>query len=237
MRLASDPASLMRFRRLQHSSRSGDPVPVRLRDLGGTAMRLRPGTSDADVLVEVFVHRLHLPPVDDVRLIWDLGANIGLTMAHYAATFPEARVVGVELDGANAALCRSNVAPWADRTEVIEAAVWSSDGSVAYASEPGNEWAAHVEAGGAGSARAISLDTLAAGLDEGELVDFVKVDVEGAERELLTRNTEWASRVRSLTVEVHAPYTVDECGDDLAALGFTVREVAGHEHGLVTATR
>src|SRR4051812_12114214 len=97
LRLAADPASLVRFRRLQYSSRSSDLVPIRLRALGGEEMRLRPGSTDADVAVEVFVHRLHLPPVPDVRLVWDLGANIGLTMAHYAALYPEAHVLGVEL--------------------------------------------------------------------------------------------------------------------------------------------
>jgi hypothetical protein len=48
------------------------------------------------------------------------------------------------------------------------------------------------------------------------------LDVEGAERELLTQATEWAGRVSCINVEVHEPYTVAECRRDLEGLGYTV---------------
>jgi FkbM family methyltransferase len=34
-------------------------------------------------------------------------------------------------------------------------------------------------------------------------VDFVKMDIEGAEREVLRRNTRWTLRVHSIKVEAH----------------------------------
>jgi len=52
-------------------------------------------------------------------------------------------------------------------------------------------------------------------------VDFIKMDIEGAEREVLSKNTGWASAVRSIQVEVHDPYTVEQCERDLRELGFT----------------
>jgi FkbM family methyltransferase len=81
-----------------------------------------------------FTRNDHLPSpeVHAPRIIWDLGANIGLTVAHLAFRFPHARVLGVELDEENVALARRNVAPWADRCGVIHAAVWPSDGEVQY---------------------------------------------------------------------------------------------------------
>lgn len=72
-------------------------------------------------------------------LIWDLGANIGLTMAYMAHVFPNARVIGVEPDAGNADLARRNVAPWRDRCTVVEAAAWFQDGSVGLSSLPGCE--------------------------------------------------------------------------------------------------
>jgi hypothetical protein len=62
---------------------------------------------------------------------------------------------------------------------------------------------------------AVSLNTL---LDDP--VDYLKVDIEGAEREVLRQNTGWAERVRCIKVEVHAPYTAEECAHDLTQLGF-----------------
>jgi len=72
--------------------------------------------------------------------------------------------------------------------------------------------------------RAISLDSLAAELEEGERVDYVKMDIEGAEEHVLRINTDWAGIVRTIKVEVHSPYTVEDCQRDLRALGFEVSE-------------
>ena len=40
--------------------------------------------------------------------------------------------------------------------------------------------------------------------------------------------TGWAPRVRTITVEVHEPYTIAECERDLRALGFTTRADPRH---------
>jgi len=98
---------------------------IRVKALGGQTVTLRGGTSDTATFLDVFYYRPHLPAAIKPRLIWDLGANIGLTMAHLAHTFPPAHIVGVELDPANATLARRNTQPWADRCEVICAPVWS----------------------------------------------------------------------------------------------------------------
>ncbi len=56
----------------------------------------------------------------------------------------------------------------------------------------------------------------------------MKVDVEGAERDLLKKNTQWAARVCALKVEVHGAYSVSECRRDLAAIGFLTRRYRRH---------
>jgi hypothetical protein len=58
---------------------------------------------------------------------------------------PRARVIGVELDRDSAALARSNVGPWSDRTTVVEAAIWSEDGTVTYRRRSRDAWAHHVD--------------------------------------------------------------------------------------------
>jgi hypothetical protein len=50
----------------------------------------------------------------------------------------------------------------------------------------------------------------------------MKMDIEGAEARVLKQNTEWASKVRCIKVECHAPYTTDEAKEDLNRLGFDV---------------
>ena len=81
-------------------------------------MWLRPGTSDADVAADTLMR--DLDEVDVLpRTILDLGSNIGLTIALYAAKFPAARILGVELDSSNLEIAHMNT----DR-EILWGAAW-----------------------------------------------------------------------------------------------------------------
>lgn len=226
----SDPASLRRFASLERSTEPGEAVEVRVRQLGGRSVWLRPGTSDSRTLWETFVTRYHLPPRelarDSVELILDLGANIGVTMAHLAVRYPRARVVGVELDADNAELARRNTEPWVGRCEVVEAGVWHEDGELWYHKHenasgynvlPGE----HVLA--TARARAVSLDSLVAEYAGGRAVDYLKMDIEGSEQEVLERSTGWADRVRCIKVETHFGYTREQAVETLRELGFDAR--------------
>jgi len=244
-RLAADWRSFLELRRLQNPSErlisSGRPVKVRFRGLAGAPVSLRPGTQDDSLAHDVFFKSHHLPPssipAHELRVIWDLGANAGLTMAHMATLLPDARIVGVELDEENLLLCRSNIAAWGERCEVIHAAVWVADGTVAYERPSGQEQSFHVSAdpppdgAAAGSAPAISLDTLLK--RTGSPVDYVKMDIEGAEMPVLKQSTSWAEQVRSIKVEVHAPYTVEQCATDLRRLGFQTEPIAKRRGGVL----
>ena len=239
-RLLADVTSIRTFllaRAARSAAARGRLVKLRLRAVPSESILIRAGTSDAQVLWDVFVERYHRPPdrlEQQPRWIWDLGAYIGLTMIDLALLVPGASIVGVELDRENAALCRRNVAPWRDQCELVEAAVWPTDGAVRYSRFPGGEWASTVtETARSASAlpeseaQTISLNTLWQTHRRPETIDYVKMDIEGAERLVLRQNTGWAPRVRCINVEVHDPYTVQDCVADLRALGF---EAAGDEH-------
>lgn len=234
--VTSDRRSRSQLRQLLAVPRGAEtetPAAVELgiRALGGRRLAVRPGTSDLAVLLSTFVGLFQLPPREvaerDLRVIIDLGSNIGSTIAQLAAAFPNARIVGAEPDSENSALCRRNIAAWGHRCELIEAAVWSTDGPVSIRREAGHEDGVRVTesrrspASGEPIVQGLTLNTLLADLGD-PVVDYMKMDIEGAEREVLRRNSRWSS-VNSIKVEVHRPYTVHECQADLRALGFATR--------------
>lgn len=197
------------------------PVELRIKALGGRAVACRPGTSDVRALWDSFLKGHHLPPreVGAVRTVLDLGANVGYTMAHLAVAYPEARILGVELDAGNVALCRRNIEPYGDRCEVLHGAAWVEDGEIDYGGE--SEWGFRVvpggDAGAKGRVRAYGIATL---LDRlGESVDYVKMDVEGAEFDLLEGCEPWVRRVNWMKVEVHRPRTVPEAVSLMSRIG------------------
>ena len=236
VRVTAGPRSFLTYLRLslirRHEGSCGRVVRLRLRPLGGRDVLLRPSTSDADTVWGTFAGHYHLPPPEagELRLIWDLGANIGLTMADMAVRFPAARILGVEIDAENAELARKNLEPWAERCEVVQGGVWPEDGQIMYHRLAGGTSGHHVadvpegsRTEGVMAAPAVSPATLLSRSGPDAVVDFAKVDIEGAERELLRAATGWAARVRSITVEVHEPYTTTECEADLRALGYQTR--------------
>lgn len=209
----------VRIRQLSAVPAGGRAIEVRPKAVRAGPVRLRPGTSDAQVLFETLAGRYHLPPAGTTpSAVWDLGSNLGLTVAHFAELWPHARIVGVEPQPYLAGAARELVGDYGSRCDIVEAAVWTIDGSVSFSVDAGDEYAGRVDAERPGYAvRALSLNTLLAEMGP---ADYVKMDIEGAEATVLRENTEWASHVDVVNVECHGEYTVDDCRRDLHELGF-----------------
>jgi FkbM family methyltransferase len=226
--LMADRRSLRAYLSLERAGASGGPRRVRVRPLGGASFELRPGTTDAVSLRDTFRDCVHPPPAEaaqrGVRQIVDLGTNIGATVAHNAVLYPEARILGVELDPDTAALARRNIAPWADRCEILQGAVWTEDGTVHYDGEREDGYQVSGASTGGRSTRALSMETVFGHLPDGARVDYLKMDIEGVEARLLSGSAAaWIDRVDAISLQVHDPYTTGDCERDLAALGFVTR--------------
>jgi FkbM family methyltransferase len=133
------------------------------------------------------------------------------------------------MDADNARLCEQNTAFARDRVRVVNAAIWSSDGVVEYDGDDVNELrvttldAATVAPATARRARATSVPTLFA--EHGiTAVDFMKMDIEGAEAAVLGADVSWLAAVRAILIEVHPPATVSGCRDVLDRHGFRVSQ-------------
>jgi FkbM family methyltransferase len=192
----------------------------------GREVQLRPDTTDEQIFHEVFVKQFHVPP-EDIRpaTVLDLGCNIGLTVAHFEQLWPDAEIIGVDLDAENCAVARRNCR----RARILNVAVSATSGSQTYSGE--EAWGFRLDPSGDRAVEGRTLDELTDLFGGG--ADFVKMDIEGAEWDVVNAPGEWPERVGSLLIEIHGnegrrQAGIDEMMGYLRDKGFTCRKHEAH---------
>ena len=172
-------------------------------------VRVRLTTTDVSVLHHVFVDReydceLAITP----KTIIDAGANIGLTSIFYSNKYPEAKIVAVEPELSNFQLLSKNVSSYPQIT-AIRAALWSHDTTLNVVDRGfGNQGFETTAQGNGGN---LSLRCQAPGIAIGDLmrkcnldwIDLLKIDIEGAEKEVFESPEPWITQVGCIAVELH----------------------------------
>lgn len=147
-------------------------------------------------------HYEHSVPPDsltDAKVIVDLGCHKGEVSEILLDRYEEAHVLSVEMVSEYANIAKARLKKFGERSRVINAAI----------GYPARE-AAAVErqqqsslVKGAGTI-VITLDTLLNCVSLGDqTIDFMKMDIEGEELNVLSGGGEWVQRTTHLLVEVH----------------------------------
>lgn len=183
--------------------------------------------TDKNVLKYVFFNSYHKPPLILKKdcVILDLGANIGLTMVDFKQSYPQSRVLGFEMDTKNYLLAQKNIEGLAD-CWIENIAVWDSSKIVQYATDVDedayniSENAQHTEGVIFNTVEAWSMDDVLKKFDL-KTVDYVKMDIEGAEKAVLQNGERaWLRQVNCLNIEIHDSDFLSEALQILESFGF-----------------
>ncbi|MFZ1987929.1 MAG: FkbM family methyltransferase [Minisyncoccia bacterium] len=206
---------------------------IHIKQLGGKGVWCRSGTTDPDVLRTTFFNQYELPPLPlpEYCTILDLGSNVGYTIAHLKHAYPHARIVGVEMDKENFEVCKKNTESY-EGCELLNAAVWTSDGLVEYGGQDEQSYAVS-STGTYQKIQSITIPTLIEqyGIEK---IDYLKMDIEGAEIPIFKENLDWLRIVMSAKIEVHfakdaeRQETMPSFIDMLSKHGFSAREDSHH---------
>jgi FkbM family methyltransferase len=133
-------------------------------------------------------------------LIIDCGSNIGLSILYFKQLFPKSCILAYEPDPSNFNLLRQNI----ERNNLTsvklnEAAIWTIDGEISF--EANQSEASHISETQSGKrVKCVRLNNL---LSQFEEVDFLKIDIEGAESQVINDSKENLTRVKNLFLEYH----------------------------------
>jgi len=217
-------------------------VDLRIDRDSPTTLTLRPFGGDLFVLYEVLAFNAYhiaptLLPPDDVSVIVDCGANIGITSLFLAARYPRARILSVEPHPENFVLLEANVAQ-VPRITPIRACVTGrphEESAVRFTTDQA-AWGNRIATGDDGLlVPAITIDELCNqnGLAK---IDLLKLDIEGAEEQVLENGT-FLSRIEHIIIELHGNYGFQRFQRDIAPYGFAAQEAQPPDTYMVTAHR
>ena len=154
---------------------------------------------------DIYTHYTSILDLKKRPLIIDCGANIGASSYFLAEEFPEALVVGIELESNNAKLAKKNNAS-KDNVHILHAAIGSERGAVEIENpEEANKDSFRVNADvnpGKDSVEMIPISDIEKLYPEA-IPFIVKIDIEGFEDELFSKNTEWMKEFYLITLEIH----------------------------------
>jgi|SRR5690348_11391044 FkbM family methyltransferase len=186
-------------------------------------LKIRDGSSDWMTFDQIFIDedydlrrlaRFHeldatyrkIVAAGETPLIVDLGANVGFSAAYFQLIWPQARIVAVEPDPDNVRQLNTNVENL-KTVDVVPAAVSSRPGTLQIKDGLSDKNAIQVVELGSGSGPlvpAITLPDIFERYAAQHCSPFiVKIDIEGAEADLFSCNTEWIDSVPLLIVELH----------------------------------
>lgn len=158
-------------------------------------------------LREIFLEQVYRQNLSPNAVILDCGANIGLSLIYLKRCCPGARITAFEPDAVNFSLLEKNVASFGlSSVTLVPAAVWKEEGTLRFASAQGmaSRMQSNNESGSA-AVRAIRLHDYIQGP-----VDFLKLDIEGAEFDVLMDIAPVLYQVKTLFFEYHGQFSDQE---------------------------
>jgi len=189
-------------------------------DLFGCTIHYCDARSFLSTHAEIFGRRIYaFEPSTKAPCIVDAGANLGLASIFLKRRFPQASITAIEADPEiYRMLCQNFEACGFGDIETHHAAIWDSDGEVAFASEQSD--AGHVSDTGGARIPARRLARFIAGRS----IDLLKIDIEGAETRVLQDAAHDLGGVKRIFVEYHsrtdAPQSLGQVLDLLRTAGF-----------------
>jgi FkbM family methyltransferase len=177
------------------------PIEIKFKNLD-SSIAIRSGKSDVSTVINNIIREEYgavAPTCKIPKYMLDAGAYIGDTAAFFLTRYKELKVISLEPNGDNFGMAKTNLKPYGKRVILLQKALWGTDKRMGFA---GDQTGGQVSETGDG-VECISIPTLMHSYCIPKL-DILKMDVEGAEKDVFKSNAEgWLSLVDLIIIEIH----------------------------------
>lgn len=194
-------------------------------DLPGYCLTIPDGPSFLASWEEIFEREIYaFNHANDKPRILDCGANVGVSCLYFRKRFPNARITAFEPDPEIFAYLQSNLASAGCLgVELIPKGVWSSNTTLRFQSEGADAGRIGNEEG----KTVIEIPTVRLRDFLNKSVDLLKIDIEGAETEVILDIAPCLGKVRNIFVEYHSfagqPQSLGKLVQTLTDAGFRIQ--------------
>jgi len=227
------------------TARKASSARISLPNVAGSRCDLVIRNNGYDWMVVEEIFGNHAYPMDTgapPETILDLGGNIGLGALWFACNYPNAQICSVEPIPDNLAILKRNVDLNGAKVRIVEAAAGLQDGTTRFSmSEDPRQHSTQISVlrtDKVVDVAVISVPSLMS-LMGWDRIDLLKIDIEGAERDVLGGRPSWLTQVGTIIGEGHlgVGYTIEACRADLEPMGFQVELLDTNDGAIVFLAR
>ncbi|HEV7381705.1 MAG TPA: FkbM family methyltransferase [Dyadobacter sp.] len=151
---------------------------------------------------EIYADEFYFFKADNTSpVIIDCGANIGMSVLYFKELFPSARITAFEAEPAIASLLTKNLQNnGINDVHIVDKAVWTNEDGIMFGSESADSSSMYSTA----AKKKIASVRLKDYLMAEKQIDFLKIDIEGAEQDVLKDCRNQLGHVKNLFVEFHS---------------------------------
>jgi len=207
-----------------------------IKDYNGHKIYLRNNNVDEQVYNYVFNDKYHRPTMplnNSSPIILDLGVNIGLSVIDLKFLFPSAVIYGYELDKDNTNMALKNTAGLPN-VFIHNIGIWYAREKVHISGTDTDAF--KIDEAANSESREVITTTMNDIVKENKLdhIDFIKMDIEGAEYEVFRHDLQWLDITRQIKVEIHnGQHVFDLIRERLDQYGFITEKDTHHWSTLI----
>jgi FkbM family methyltransferase len=173
---------------------------------------LRNYTTDVPIYKEIIeMHKYCFIAKHEPEYIIDAGANVGMAAIYFANKYKNAKIIAIEPEGENYELLKKNTESYAN-IMAIKAALWGTSGEISLFDTGRGNTGFMVETDISvlrppiknlkHLTKAITVDEIMRQFNIG-FIDIIKIDIEGAEKEVFELCKGWINKTRCIIIELH----------------------------------